>query len=122
MSKYCRKEDGVYKNAAGRIMQHERYSTRIYWSPQMLSDLKRLFPTTSNSECAAILGVSLRTVVRKAREIGLEKDSTWLQEVWNYNLQTASAVGKSLGYPGCFKKGNMIGYNTRFKKRNIIST
>ena len=53
----------------------------------MLSDMRRLFPTTRNDELAGVLGLAVRTVVRKAREMGLEKDKEWLRTIWKTNIR-----------------------------------
>jgi transcriptional antiterminator len=47
----------------------------------MISTLKRHFPTTKNAELADLLGVSTRTISRKAKELGLIKDESWMIEV-----------------------------------------
>lgn len=51
----------------------------------MLSDLKRHYPTTKNKELAELLGVSERTLVRKARELGIGKNPEWLASVSRTN-------------------------------------
>lgn len=114
---YTRKTDGLYVGDDGRIYNHQRYKTMIFWSPQMISDLKRYFPTTLNEELAGILNVSPRTMVRKARELGLEKDKVWLRAIWEERRLMAHVESKRRGYPGSFKKGNMIGVEYRFKKK-----
>lgn len=44
-----RKKNGLfYDSKKGRVMEHDGYATRIFWNPQMLSDIHRLFPTTLN--------------------------------------------------------------------------
>ena len=47
----------------------------------MLSDLKRHYATTKNKDLTDLLGVSMRTINRKAKELGLEKDKAWMIEV-----------------------------------------
>lgn len=72
---YQKKKDGLYYNSGkGKIMEHKGYATSIHWTPQMIADLRRWFPTTLNEELAGILGVSQRTMIRKARELGLQKN------------------------------------------------
>jgi hypothetical protein len=44
-------------------------------------------------------------MIRKARELGLEKDSQWLAEVWEERRQMAHSVAKKKGFPSRFKKG-----------------
>lgn len=102
-----------------RLVVHNGCSTRILWSANMISMLKRYFPITRNEEVAELIGVSPRTIVRKARELGLEKDSNWLKDVWNYNRMDAQAASKRKGYPGAFKPGNRVGEKRQFKKKEI---
>lgn len=83
----------------GRLWCHQHYSTALAWSPQMLSDLRRFFPTTLNQELAEILGVSPRTLIRKARQLGLQKDPTWLIGIWNKRRLLAQAASKKAGHP-----------------------
>lgn len=101
-----------------RIVEHIGYSTRIFWTGNMLSLLKRHFPTTRNEEVAELIGVSPRTVVRKARELGLVKDPDWLKGVYNYNRMDAQASSKRKGYPGSFKVGCKVGEKYWFKRKN----
>lgn len=110
--------DGQYLHKSkGILVEHNGYSTRILWSENMLSLLKRYFPTTRNEEVAELIGVSPRTVIRKAREIGLEKDPTWLKNVYNFNRMAAMAESKRKGRPGTFKPGCRVGEKTWFKKK-----
>lgn len=111
-----RKADGVWLHPSyGRLMEHKGYSLRIYWSGRMLADLKRYYPQTLNDELAELLGVSVRTMIRKARELGIEKDAKWLWGIWDERRLMARAASRLKGYPGCFKKGNETGKECRFK-------
>lgn len=48
---YKRKPDGVFYDAKqGRLMEHQGYAKRIYWSKDMLDLLMREYPTTFNEE------------------------------------------------------------------------
>ena len=117
---YQKKKDGLYYNSGkGKIMEHKGYATSIHWTPQMIADLRRWFPTTLNEELAGILGVSQRTMIRKARELGLQKNPEWLKQIWNECRMIAHAESKRKGYPGAFKKGNMIGAEYRFKSKKV---
>ena len=84
----------------------------------MLSLIRREFPTTLNEELAGMLGVSLRTMLRKAKELGLTKDKQWLAKIWDERRAWALAAARRKGYPGCFKPGNEIGKEYRFKPKN----
>ncbi len=103
----------------GRLVEHEGYATRIFWNQQMLQFLKDNYATTPNEELAGCLGVSTRTMIRKARLLGLQKDREWLTQVWNGNRMMAHAVSKQLGYPGTFKKGEHASPATEFKKGHL---
>lgn len=103
-----KKKDGIYYDRDKcRIMEHHGYVTKIHWTPQMIADLKRWFSTTLNEELAEILGVSARTVTRKARELGLNKNPEWLKSIWNERRILAHAESKRMGYPGKFPKGHI---------------
>lgn len=71
----------------------------------MIDYLRRYYPTTLNEELAGCLGVSQRTMIRKARELGLEKDPEWLRDIWDERRKLAHIISKRKGYPGGFKKG-----------------
>lgn len=106
MTIYIKKPDGTrYHPAYGRIMQKQGYALRIHWSADMLDYLRRYFPTTLNEELAGCLGVSMRTMIRKARELGLEKDPKWLRDIWNERRQLAHIISRHKCYPGGFQKG-----------------
>lgn len=112
--------DGTfYHKSYDRIMVHNGCSVRIFWSPSMISYLQKHFPTTKNQDLSEALGVSPRTITRKARELGLEKNSEWLQGVWDEHRLMAQAESKRKGYPGAFKPGNEIGKEYRFKKKAV---
>lgn len=75
-----KREDGVILKD-GRYVVCNKQSTSILWTGNMISDLKRYYATTKNKDLADLLGVSMRTINRKAKELGLEKDRAWLIEV-----------------------------------------
>ena len=113
---YQRKPDGVfYDPKKRRLMEHNRYAKRIYWTKDMLDYLRSHFATTFNEELAACIGVSQRTMVRKARELGLHKKPEWLAAVWDEHRMIGQAVCKSKGYPGSFQKGNRANPAGEFK-------
>lgn len=113
---YKKVKDGVFYNEkVGRIVEHRGYSTRIFWSTQMLDYLKRHYPTTTNEELAGCLGVSWRTLRRKARELGLQKDPQWLAGVWDTNRRMGHSSMKRNGNAGWFKKGEHANPDSEFK-------
>jgi len=113
---YQRKTPGTYYDAASGMLYDIRNGTRCrHWSRQMIDDLRRLFPTTFNNELAGILGVSPRTMIRKARELGLEKDPQWLAGVWEQRRHWAHMSSRRKGYPGAWRKGEHANRDTEFK-------
>lgn len=61
----------------GRDMKE---ALRREWTPAMLKKLRTYFPVAFNRELAEDLGVSMRTLIRKARELGLEKEPGFLDK------------------------------------------
>lgn len=122
MPEYKKVPDGKrFHPSYGRIMVHQGYATRIAWSKDMLDYLKQHFATTLNEDLAGCLGVSQRTMIRKARELGLEKDPEWLSAIWDERRTLAQIVSKSKGYPGGFKKGVRYNPDGEFKKGHVES-
>lgn len=100
-----------------RVEEAPNGSRRIAWSRQMVDDLRRMFSVTLNQDIADYLGVSLRTMIRKARELGLQKDKAWLTDVWEDRRRQAHMASRSKGYPGSIKPGEHRSPETEFKKR-----
>jgi len=121
-SKYEPVREGTFYSAKhGRIVVHHGYSVRIHWSKDMLDYLKQHYHTTLNEELAGCLGVSPRTMIRKARELGLQKDEKWLAAVWEERRKMATVESKRKGYPGGFKKGVRSNPDGEFKKGHVES-
>lgn len=94
-SEYARERkvpDGIKYDKRGRKLMHRGHGRSIYWDGNMLSILKRYYATTPNSELSGMLGISSRTIGRKASELGLKKDRKWLAEVQRGNAMIANAV------------------------------
>lgn len=122
--RYTKIPEKIYYDARyKRVIHHTANGgNRIFWNPNMIALLKEKYPTMLNEELAELLGVSQRTMIRKARELELEKDKGWLISIWNERRHWAHIESKKKGYPGTFKKGNMIGKEYRFKKREQPNT
>lgn len=105
--KYRKKRpDGILRdNKTGRIIEKKGCMIRLFWSKQMIDDIKRYYPYMINEDLAGMLGVSPRTLTRKARELGLNKDNEWLNKKWSDNRLLANVIAKKKGYPGAFPKG-----------------
>lgn len=116
MSVYIRKKDGLFRDPkTGRTIEHQGLAVRIYWSEAMLSYLRRHFPTTLNEELAGCLGVSMRTLSRKAQQLGLRKDPDWLHRIWDERRIMAQVKAKRCGNPGHWKKGEHSNPEYEFK-------
>lgn len=89
--------DGIRLNADGQAVEKRGRITRLYWGEEKIKKFKRIYPFNTNNDVAIDMECSVRTVVRRAREMGLQKDSLWLQSVWNENRRLAHAVVKICG-------------------------
>ena len=97
----------------------------ITWTPQMLKLLKDFFPIMFNKPLAAWIGVSERSLIRKARELGLEKRPGFLDdrredivELAREGLKRAHREGR---LKTTFKKGERNNPSGEFKKGHVES-
>lgn len=110
-----------YYPDTNRVEEAPNGTRRIAWSRQMIDELRRMFPDHLNQDVADFLGVSPRTVIRKARELGINKDPDWLHNIWEDRRKQAHMVSRFKGYPGTIKPGEHRSPDTEFKKRtNLI--
>lgn len=72
--------EGVVQRGTRLVIRKDGIS-RIYWSGNMISELKRYYPTTKNAELADYFGVSQRTINRKAAELGLAKSKQFITKI-----------------------------------------
>lgn len=113
-----KKPDGIRLDSKdGRIYEHHGLSRRIFWSKQMLDDIRRMFPTTKNEDISVRLGVSLRTMIRKARELGLKKDDAWINGMNQERLTKMKYINKIHRNDGMFKPGEHANPDGEFKKK-----
>jgi hypothetical protein len=101
-----------------RTYIHENGSTRIFWSKQMLDDLKSMYPDTLNQEVAEYVGVSWRTLRRKAKELDLKKDPDFIKRINKKNLFEMHLHNRLYGNAGMIKKGEHRSPETEFKKKD----
>lgn len=113
-----KKKDGVYQAADGRLRIHSGRKTSIFWSQHMIDTLNRKFPTTRNEDLAVILNVSPRTLIRKARELGLQKNCEWQRLNSQTNVRLAILTNKVKRNSGMFRKGERRSPDTEFKPKN----
>ena len=62
---------------------------KIHLTPQQELWMKIHWPHMSNEICALILGISLRSVVRQARRLGLQKTEQFMKECQAHTSQKA---------------------------------
>lgn len=94
----------------------------IVWTPDQLKLLRDYFPTMFNKPLAKWIGVSLRTMIRKARELGLEKKPGFLDERRRDIQALASeALKKSTNVHSRFEKGVRNNPAGEFKPGHIES-
>lgn len=98
--------DGIMQDPkTGRLYEHKGLSRRIFWNRRMVDDLTRLYATTKNEDLVDIIGVSMRTLIRKARELGLEKNRDWQHTNTMRSLKMANLTNAIKGVKTPFKKG-----------------
>ena len=91
-----KKKEGVfYDTNQKRLISYEGRVRRIYWTGDMLSILNRYFANTKNEELADMIGVSLRTLRRKARELNMNKSKNHISKVAKENSLLAKIIIKN---------------------------
>lgn len=110
-----------------------RQGIKIIWSEVMLEILRNKFPTEYNKHMSIALGVSVRTVIRKARELLIYKEPKFLEfrkMQISAMAQAAKKENKNKGNKGwCvpnsegtrFKPGNVSLMSTNQKIRDKVS-
>ena len=92
----------------------------IQWTPQMLKMLMDYFPIMMNEPLAKMLKISLRTLERKARELGLRKPDDY-REKRAYDFNKRNSEGLKMAYAegrkvSNFKKGVRNNEKGEFRK------
>lgn len=76
-----RHPENTWMNTRGQWVKREGRWPSVLWTGNMLSLLKRHFPTTRNRELAELIGVGLWVLKKKAKELGLKKDKEWVRSI-----------------------------------------
>ena len=85
----------IWKNKNGQLVTRSSGNgVKLYWTSVMIEKLRRLFPTTSNDDVAAELGVSVKTIRNKARELGLAKDPCYISMICKKKQRLGKLVPK----------------------------
>ena len=97
------------------VVRRKRNCAKITFTDEQRDWLIEHFSTTLNKDCADYLGVSMRTMIRFARELGLEKDPAWLHGIYMERVRIAARANKGEGNKGV---ANLLKYGEpyRFKK------
>lgn len=90
----------------------------IQWTPQMEKMVRDFYPIMFSKPLAKWIGVSHRSLIRKARELGVEKQPGFLDKKRDEISRMAGCKG---GNSGSFKKGSLAGKETRFKPGHQLS-
>ena len=107
----------VYVKAARLGLKKASYG--LVWTPQMLTMLKALFAITFDDSLARCLGVSKRSLIRKARELGLEKEPGFIEKRQNeINRRISESAKRSTKTRTRFKKGHQ-NQATQFKPGHV---
>ena len=94
----------------------------IVWTPEQLKILQDFFPTMFNRPLAKWIGVSMRTMIRKARELGLEKKPGFLDDRRkDISALAAESLKKSENVSTRFKKGVRNNPAGEFKPGHVES-
>jgi len=89
----------------------------IEWTPQKLKLLTDFFPIMFNDALAKWLGISIRTLTRKARELGLKKRDNFHELKKDKIRERQSEALKKVECATRFKKGQHASPATEFKKK-----
>lgn len=94
----------------------------IVWTDEQLKLLRTYFPTMFNRPLSKWIGVSMRTLIRKARELGLEKKEGFLQDrKRDIQRLAGDAIRRSDHKNTRFKKGERNNPAGEFKPGHRLS-
>lgn len=111
-----RSEQAILVKAYKLGLKRDRDTYTIVWTPNKLKILTDFFPIMFNKPLAKWLGVSQRTLNRKAKELGLEKQEGFLEKRKKDIQQLASEALKKVECKTRFKKGERFYPEGEFKK------
>ena len=111
-----RSEQAILVKAYKLGLKRDKSTHTIIWTPNMIKLLTDFFPIMFNKPLAKWIGVSQRTMLRKARELGLEKQEGFLEKRRKDIQQLASEALKKVECETRFKKGERFYPEGEFKK------
>lgn len=121
----------IYKKANELGLIKTMPTHKIAWTEEMIEKLKNEFPTRLTNELVKEFGFSYRTIIRKARELNIDKSPEFFQinrEKLNQIIKSKKAPNPMKGVKGFiipnseqyyFKKGELpkIDYEKALKTR-----
>jgi len=116
---FCMECFELYLPPVPVTFKQKRRTTAIIWTDEMLFILRSEFATTFNKDLAKKLGVGWRTLVRKARALGLEKEPGFLDNKRTEIVKLVLAAKKPQPTKGLKGWSVPNSENTRFKPGNI---
>lgn len=93
---------------------------RLAWRNSDIEILERLWPCTSPSEIAELLGMSVPVVRRKVKELGLKRHPDFRKRANKPNLAMARLAMKLHGNKGWFKNGERRSVKTEFRRCSLV--
>lgn len=76
---------------------------KIRWTDEMIRTLQELYPVETNAYTASVLGIGEKTVIKKAKELGIDKfaKSRWMERAdyirANFDTKSFAEMGRKLG-------------------------
>ena len=123
IAKRMKRSEAAIQNKAYKMgLRKDEKTWKTQWPDEKIKLLTMYFPTMFNRPLASWLGVSLRTMLRKARELGLEKQEGFLEKRRkDISLLAAEALRRKENVSSRFKKGVRFNPAGEFKKGHVES-
>ena len=113
---------GALRQHALRIGLRKEQPGKIHLTLEQQMWMRRNFPGMSNAICALYLGVSVSSVIRLARRMGLQKTAQFMREAQAHAAKRARESHLRNGtYPpkGWYSPNLQKGQQYRFKRKEI---
>lgn len=114
-----KRNEGAIRQQAHKIglTKGKNGAISIHWTPEMIRTLKFYYPYMFNRDLAQLLRISPRSLIRKARELGLQRPPDFLEKNRQAIKQRAGAAIKARGdvRGTWYKKGTRANPDGEFK-------
>lgn len=88
--------------------------SKIEFTAEQTAWMREHYATTKNQDCCDYLGVSMRTMIRFARSLGLVKDPDYVRGLWAENCKKMATLNRWDGNAG---KKNLLKYGKKYRFR-----